>query len=172
VELPARGSALSVCVGRARRSAAGAAPVRPAPPETSSSCCPLASNSASPSSRTGKTAPLVGVYVAAPGVPARQAGFKPAQKGLDGARRCADCRFVAGPPLPSAPGNAGPTATPSAKQRKAPNQNDARNQVRHMRVCAGSRSRPDAIVAQTAGPSRWLARRKQFASPSGAHCVR
>jgi type II secretory pathway pseudopilin PulG len=65
-------------------------------------------------------AALVGVYSEAPGVPFRQAGFTPVQKGFDGASRYADWRFVAEPPLPSASGAAGAIAVPGSKPGTPP----------------------------------------------------
>jgi type II secretory pathway pseudopilin PulG len=63
-------------------------------------------------------AALVGVYSEAPGLPFRQVGFTPAQKGFDGASRYADWRFVAEPP-PSATG-AAPGTTPLKPAPPAP----------------------------------------------------
>jgi type II secretory pathway pseudopilin PulG len=58
-------------------------------------------------------AALVGVYSEAAGVPFRQVGFAPAQKGFEGATRYADWRFVAEPPISSA--SAATATSPSTK---------------------------------------------------------
>ncbi len=63
-------------------------------------------------------AALVGVYSEAPGLPFRQAGFSPAQKGFDGATHYADWRFIAEPPAPGTAGAAGAAGQPGAPAAK------------------------------------------------------
>jgi len=65
-------------------------------------------------------AALVGVYSEAAGLPFRQAGFTPAQKGFDGASRYADWRFIAEPPAPATAGTAGAAAQPGAPGTATP----------------------------------------------------